>query len=85
MIERHGTDFHRRRVSERTDVPASNYCAGGLSVNTGKLPASQIAEQIKVLNSAFTGTGFSYTLAATDYTDNSRWYNLRRVASRSAT
>lgn len=44
---------------------------------TGKIPASMVAAQMSVLNNAFAGTGFSFNLVCTDYTDNSRWYSLR--------
>ena len=43
----------------------------------GKLSAADIGEQMKVLNSAFSGTGFTFALAGTETTLNSRWYNLR--------
>ncbi len=44
----------------------------------GKLTASDISSQMKVLNSAFSGSGFSFTLAGSDTTTNSKWYNLRQ-------
>jgi hypothetical protein len=47
----------------------------------GKLTASDISGQMNVLNSAYSGSGFSFTLAGTDTTTNSQWYNLRNGSS----
>lgn len=43
----------------------------------GKLTSSDIDGQMSVLNSAYSGSGFSFALAGTDTTTNSQWYNLR--------
>jgi hypothetical protein len=47
----------------------------GTGISNGDIPDTMIAEQMKVLNAAYTGTGFQFSLVATDRTTNSTWYN----------
>ncbi|KAB2964583.1 MAG: zinc metalloprotease [Thermoanaerobaculia bacterium] len=46
----------------------------GTAISQGNIPDSWINAQINVLNQAYQGSGFSFTLAGTDRTTNSRWY-----------
>lgn len=40
----------------------------------GVLTSTEVADQILVLNSAFSGTGWNFSLVATDYTENATWF-----------
>lgn len=44
------------------------------SGNSGKLSSTAINAQMQTLNSAYGGTGWSFNLVATDYTDNAAWF-----------
>jgi hypothetical protein len=46
------------------------------SGTAGAVSSSQISQQLSVLNAAYSSSGFSFTLAGTDTTNNSTWYNL---------
>ena len=45
------------------------------SSGAGGVTATQIANSIAVLNAAYAGTSFSYTLVATDSANNDSWYS----------
>ena len=42
----------------------------------GNVSNSQLNQQVNVLNSAYAGTGFSFFIDSTDYTNNSSWYTM---------
>lgn len=44
------------------------------SGSTGQLTSTEVSDQISVLNAAFSGTGWTFTLVSTDYTDNASWF-----------
>ncbi|RKG92118.1 zinc metalloprotease [Corallococcus sp. CA053C] len=48
----------------------------GTGIANGDIPDSQITAQMNVLNAAYANTPFTFTLAGTDRTTNSTWYNL---------
>jgi len=46
----------------------------GTSLSQGHVPASQISDQISVLNTDYAGSGLTFSLAGTEYTTNSAWF-----------
>lgn len=44
------------------------------SGSTGQLTSAQISSQMTVLNNAYSGTGYSFSLVSTDYSNNSSWW-----------
>jgi hypothetical protein len=48
------------------------------SGSAGAVSASRINSQLTVLKNAYASSGFTFTLAGTDTTNNSTWYNLRQ-------
>ena len=47
------------------------------SGNTGKLSSGDINAQMSVLNAAYGGTGWSFDLVGTTYTDNATWFAMQ--------
>lgn len=45
------------------------------SGSSGYLTSADIEAQMSVLNDAYASTGWSFSLASTDYTDSSAWFN----------
>ena len=46
------------------------------STNVGSVSSAVIADQIRVLNSAYNGTGWSFNLKSTDVTANDQWFGM---------
>lgn len=46
----------------------------GTGIANGDVTSTMISDQMKVLNDAYAGTGWSFSLVATDRTTNSTWY-----------
>ena len=42
--------------------------------STGEVPTERLDDQISVLNVAYAGSGFTFTVVSTDTTDNPAWY-----------
>ncbi len=42
----------------------------------GNVSSQQLNQQLNVLNNAYAGTGFSFYISSTDYTDNASWYTM---------
>ena len=58
------------------DIPVRFHVVNqGSGLSNGDVPQSMIDDQIDVLNAAYAGTGFSFTLAGVTRTTNSSWYN----------
>jgi len=67
-IEQFAPDAAAANVSIPVAFHVIRYNNGSGDVND-----SRINQQMNVLNQAYAGTGFSFTLASTDRTNNSRW------------
>ena len=78
-------DFAQKLLARGGDAPELNVAGGvipvywhvinkGTGSANGDIPASQITAQMNVLNAAYAGTGWSFSLVSTDRTTNSAWY-----------
>jgi len=50
----------------------------GTGYSNGDIPDTMIADQIRVLNDAYRGWGWQFTLVSTDRTTNSTWFGMRQ-------
>ncbi len=46
------------------------------SGNSGNINQAKVNDQIAVMNSAYAGTGWSFNLVSTDWTDNNSWFTM---------
>ncbi|MET0884188.1 MAG: zinc metalloprotease [Acidimicrobiales bacterium] len=49
---------------------------------TSKVTASQVTQQVAVLNNAYASSGFAFNLVSTDTTVNAKWYQSLRSGSK---
>jgi len=54
------------------------------SGSSGNLSSGDVNSQMQVLNSAFSGTGWSFNLVSTDWTDNASWFGMTPGSSAEA-
>lgn len=88
-VEAAENDF-AARMKDKMFAPMTENATGGMinvyyhvirkgtGIANGDVPDSQIAAQMKVLNDAFSRTGWSFNLVSTTRTTNTRWYDLRQ-------
>jgi hypothetical protein len=75
MKNARGADTHRAAAS--VDVPVWFHVINkGTGISNGDIPQSQIDDQMAVLNAAYAGTPFTFSLAGVDRTTNATWYTM---------
>ena len=74
---------HGRVPNQLTSIPVAFHViySERRGNQTGNIPDSWINAQINVLNSAFSGTGFSFFLSSVDRTKNNKWYTRCATSS----
>ena len=73
---------YSRRVFERTDpmktashvIPVYWHQIHASNGSGGNVTSAQVSSQITVLNNAYAGSSFSFSLASVDHTNNDAWY-----------
>ncbi len=82
--KRSGDDFSAQRLAAASvSVPVYWHVArSGTSISQGNIPDSQISSQLSVLNSAYAGSAFTFTLVSTDRTTNQSWFSNLRQGSK---
>ncbi len=75
-VERELIEQHRRTLAPfatKTIPVAFHVIYNGA---TGNVPEDQLTAQIKVLNAAYADSGFAFTLASVDRTNNAAWFTM---------
>lgn len=74
QAERAGIEGFNRNQSNNIEVQFNVIYKSKRGVVEGNIPDSMIMDQMDVLNSAFAGTGFTFSLKGISRTKNNRWY-----------
>ncbi|MGM9489433.1 zinc metalloprotease [Ideonella sp. YS5] len=75
MKNARGGETHRAAAS--VDIPVWFHVINkGAGISNGDIPQSQIDDQMAVLNAAYAGTPFTFSLAGVDRTTNATWYAM---------
>jgi hypothetical protein len=75
---------HANESAAATAVPVHVHRIHASNGSGGAVSASQITQQIQVLNAAYAASGVSFTLASTDDANNDAWYTSTGGASETA-
>ena len=75
-------EYTRRKLESNPDgfltagrvIPVYFHVIRSSSGTQGNVPQSQIDSQMTILNNAFAGSSFSFTLVAVTYTNNDAWF-----------
>lgn len=73
VLDRAGDNF----LTASRNIPVYFHVIRNSSGSGGNLTLQQINSQLSVLNNAFAGTSFSFTLVAVTYTNNDAWYTAQ--------
>ena len=68
------SDVYELAASTGTTIISVFFHVIRTGISNGDVPLSQINDQINVLNNAFAGSGFTFSLAGIDQTTNAPWY-----------
>jgi len=67
-------DLYSRAAAAEIVIPIRWHVIRKAAGGTGDIDVTMIQDQVDVLNAAYEGSGFQFTLASVDRTTNSTWY-----------